>query len=101
MGERRRIQKHSELWWRLYDKADGVCLYSENSRYCEGELFEDGSNCEIDHRNPRILGGSNNIRNLQMICTTCNKRKAGKTHRKFLEYLESDYEEEDDGIFGW
>jgi len=98
---RRRIPWNSEEWWILYNQAEGECRYREDSRYCEHDLFQDGSNSEVDHEHPFSREGSNDISNLQLICKPCNKRKGDMTHDEFMEYLESDYEEEDDGIFRW
>ena len=38
---------------------------------------------DIDHKNPMAKGGSDQRRNLQLICRTCNTRKGATTDRQF------------------
>ena len=41
------------------------------------------SDLEIDHKTPVQRGGSDNVRNLQVLCPPCNKRKGNQTGREF------------------
>ena len=38
---------------------------------------------DIDHKNPMAKGGSDQKRNLQLICRTCNTRKGATTDQQF------------------
>ena len=40
---------------------------------------------DIDHRTPLARGGSNDRRNLHLLCRTCNLRKGTKTDREFRQ----------------
>ena len=40
-------------------------------------------NCEIDHMDPVIRGGSNDKDNLQVLCRPCNMRKGPQTDQEF------------------
>ena len=42
-------------------------------------------NCEIDHMDPVIRGGSNDKDNLQVLCRPCNMRKGPQTDQEFRE----------------
>ncbi len=47
--------------------------------YCSTEFDPwDTTAVHIDHRQPRSLGGTNDIENLALACATCNMRKAAK-----------------------
>ena len=40
---------------------------------------------DIDHKTPLSWGGSNDRRNLQLLCRTCNLRKGTRTDREFRQ----------------
>ena len=61
----------------LYRRQQGRCLY------CGGRQRMDLM--DIDHRTPLARGGSNDRRNLQLLCRTCNLRKGTKTDREFRQ----------------
>lgn len=62
----------------LYQQQGGLCVY------CPANL-EDGYH--VDHRHPLIRGGSNGPENLQLLCPTCNRRKADKLPEEFAREL--------------
>lgn len=38
----------------------------------------------VDHKKPRIFGGTNDMRNLLTACSECNNKKRDMSHRLFL-----------------
>ena len=42
---------------------------------------------QVDHKIPKILGGSHDIANLQWLCAECNRMKGGRTDEQFLDYI--------------
>lgn len=81
-GERR-IQPTKRVTWpkglkqELMKRQDNTCVYCGHRRIAR--------NFEIDHMIPVIQGGSNDIRNLQVICSFCNRSKGIQTDREFRE----------------
>ena len=66
----------------LYRRQQGRCLY------CGGRQRMDLM--DIDHRTPLARGGSNDRRNLQLLCRTCNLRKGTRTDREFRQAYRND-----------
>lgn len=60
-------------------------LYAGQSGQCIGclDVFAE-RNFELDHIEPQDNGGSNDIRNIQLLCSTCNRSKSRKTQAEFL-----------------
>lgn len=42
----------------------------------------------IDHKQPKILGGTDDIKNLQVLCERCNKMKSGIPHGTLLKLFQ-------------
>jgi hypothetical protein len=42
----------------------------------------------IDHLMPRSRGGSDELRNLVLACTSCNSRKGAKTYEEYMNWLD-------------
>ena len=68
--------QRAEVW----AKTSGYCWYC-------GRLMNPWSNFTIDHMDPRIQGGGDNLSNLVPCCKICNSRKGGKTVIEYKEYL--------------
>ena len=69
-----------------YEHARAVSFY-EVSKHKKEVFKRDGNKCvfcgstrrlEIDHIKPVLLGGGNEIENLQVLCKSCNCRKGAK-----------------------
>ena len=59
-------------------------IHSKQERKCAGCRRRFAmKDLEIDHRTPRSAGGTNEIRNLQLLCSVCNKVKGNRS----MEYL--------------
>jgi 5-methylcytosine-specific restriction endonuclease McrA len=62
--------------------------YGKPCRYCKRCL--DISNIVCDHHYPISMGGDSSVRNLQIICNSCNTRKGSlkdKDYRALLAFL--------------
>ena len=64
----------TELWEYLLEKWGRRCAY------CDAE----GVALEREHIHPKILGGSDGVRNLTLACHKCNQRKGSKPIQTFL-----------------
>lgn len=61
--------------------------YSQECVYCHEEL--DVYNMGVDHIVPLEAGGTNNMRNLQIICQRCNTRKGPLKHMEYIFLLKA------------
>ena len=59
----------------LFTTQKGRCMYCGIKR----KIHE----FDIDHKNPHSRGGSDSLKNLQLLCRTCNTRKGAKTDGEF------------------
>ena len=64
-----------DLKRKLCQDQDYRCMYCGRRRAL--------TDLEVDHKIPVKRGGSDNLRNLQVLCPTCNKRKGNQTDREF------------------
>ena len=51
------------------------------------QTFADQGAFDLDHINPKAKGGTNEIGNLQLLCTQCNRDKGTKTMMGTMAYL--------------
>ena len=72
---RRRTRFSDDLKRKLCQDQNYLCMYCGRRR-----AFTD---MEIDHKTPVKRGGSDNLRNLQVLCPPCNKRKGNQTDSEF------------------
>lgn len=64
----------------LFDKQKGVCVY------CKTKLNKSGNNgFHADHIMPLSKGGSNDISNIQLLCSHCNLSKHNKLPELFAQ----------------
>ena len=57
-------------------------LKMNRCRYCKST-----ENLTIDHKVPKILGGTDDISNLQCLCKRCNGMKSGLSHNQVMSYI--------------
>lgn len=72
---RNRRRFSDDLKRKLCQDQDYRCMYCGRKRALR--------DFDIDHKNPVQRGGSDNLRNLQVLCPPCNKRKGNQTDREF------------------
>jgi len=65
LPERIRISKADLI--KLWERQNGRCAI------CGEKLHP--YNCHVDHKRPLALGGSNSLRNLQLLCPNCHSLK--------------------------
>ena len=57
---------------KTYKKEVRKILKMKKCKYCHSK-----ENLTIDHKIPKIQGGTDNIKNLQCLCKNCNMMKSG------------------------
>lgn len=57
-------------------------LAMKRCRYCRSE-----ENLTIDHKVPKSKGGTDDIKNLQCLCQSCNGRKSSLTHGEVINLI--------------
>ena len=71
----------AELKRELHKAQGGKCMYC--GRKPGIDLMD------VDHKNPMAKGGSDQKRNLQVLCRSCNTRKGATTDRQFRSKFKS------------
>ena len=71
----------AELKRELRNAQGGKCMYC--GRKPGIDLMD------VDHKNPMAKGGSDQKRNLQVLCRSCNTRKGATTDRQFRSKFKS------------
>ncbi len=67
---------------RRFEEQQGKC------HYCEVEMTYTPNcpdYCTADHRQPRVLGGSDDYDNIAACCKTCNELKGAMTEEQYLD----------------
>ncbi len=59
---------------------------SQHCHYCG--IWLDFHDATIDHREPRVYGGSNSLKNLACACEACNKEKRDKPYAFFVAHVQ-------------
>lgn len=76
---RRAAQKNAKGTHTMKDIQDLFYLQKERCATCEKKIFFDvGNRFHVDHIVALVNGGSNDKRNLQLLCRSCNCRKGKK-----------------------
>ena len=78
---RRRKTFSAEMKLDLHKSQGGKCMYC--GRKPGIDLMD------VDHKNPMAKGGSDQKRNLQLLCRSCNTRKGATTDRQFRTKFKS------------
>ncbi len=67
-----------------------LVLYDKQNGRCNGcRLFFPPRNLDVDHVKAQAKGGSDEIENLQLLCSACNSTKGSRSQREFLLDLEA------------
>ncbi|OGF65671.1 MAG: hypothetical protein A2Y62_12345 [Candidatus Fischerbacteria bacterium RBG_13_37_8] len=62
----------------VHENSDGICQLCGKAH----KLDNWGITWEIDHIKPLSRGGTNSIKNLALLCKSCNRRKSDRTLQK-------------------
>lgn len=79
---RRRAMKHKASG--SFIKKDIKAMLKRQKEKCVVCKIDISNNYHIDHIMPLILGGSNEVSNIQLLCPTCNLNKGAKHPREFM-----------------
>ena len=61
-------------------KIYGTTLYGEQKGYCPGcKRHVEFDSMDVDHKTPLKRGGTNDFKNLQMLCRNCNSKRVEST----------------------
>lgn len=65
-----------------------LVLYEKQNGRCNGcRLLFPPRNFDVDHVVAQSKGGSDEIENLQLLCSACNSMKGSKSQEEFVAYL--------------
>ena len=67
------------------NKKELLSIQGNVCKYCKREILVDL--LEIDYRIPKSLGGADSIKNLQLLCSKCNRKKGNMTDAEFLKKM--------------
>jgi endonuclease I len=73
-----------EIRQQVYEKYSGHCAY------CGSKI--EYKDMQIDHFNPQVFGGSDEMSNLMPACRECNNYKYNYSLEQFRGYLEDVYD---------
>lgn len=77
---RRLKKKHG---YELIKKQEGRCSYCQTEITTENGTQGNKIKAEIEHKVPRSKGGRDNLENIHLTCTHCNREKGTSTHQAF------------------
>lgn len=69
----------------VFTRADVARIYSRQRGKCACCKVNLGKRFERDHITPLAIGGTNDPKNIQLLCTTCNRNKAAKHPIDFMQ----------------
>ena len=59
-----------------WEKGDGFCSLCGRKLVQKNGMYRKRSAWQADHSNPKSRGGTDNIRNMNPICTKCNNKRS-------------------------
>ena len=75
------------------EKTEQILKLCQNTCPCGIYISRESMNVDIDHIIPLKLGGTNDVSNLQAICTSCHRRKSGlecrNIRKKIIESMDN------------